>query len=75
MAPPPSSPRYVRDRLTPGGSAFDPAIWGNEASGAAGYSYSNAGFTLLGAVLELAAGASLAQLAAERIFEPVACTL
>lgn len=64
---------YVARRLLPGGADYDVDLWTPDAPpGSVGYSYSNAGFTLLGAALEVATGTSLHDLANTRIFEPLA---
>jgi CubicO group peptidase (beta-lactamase class C family) len=66
---------YVARRLAPKGADFSFGLWTLEAPpGAARYAYSNAGFTLLGAALELATKTPLAQLIRERIFDPLGMT-
>lgn len=48
------------------------AMWSSKAPpGSAPYHYSNAGFALLGLVIERAAGISLPELARERLFQPL----
>jgi len=65
---------YVARRLVPGGGDFNPGIWGDSPPGRARSHYSNAGFTLLAAALELATGRSLQQLAEDHIFGPLGMT-
>ena len=59
--------QYVQRRLCRGGSDFKPWIW--SSTDPARYHYSNAGFTLLGFVVECATGRSLPDLAQDRIFD------
>eukprot|EP01047_Picozoa_sp_COSAG01_P033733 COSAG01_NODE_2496_length_7573_cov_15.650120_3_plen_421_part_00 len=55
-----------------GGGGVGAAIWSSVAPpGQAAYHYSNAGFALLGLVLERAAGTPLPQLARTRLFAPL----
>ena len=63
--------QYVRRRLLPSSDAGR-RLWSASASpGRAAYHYSNAGFTLLGLVVECAAGRPLPALAQDRIFDPL----
>ena len=61
---------YVAQRLSAGS---EPELWNRGAGpGDAPYHYSNAGFTLLGYVIQVVAGAdSLAELAQRRLFQPI----
>ena len=61
---------YVASRLVPGGSAFDASIWGTSND----YHYSNAGITMLAAVLEERIGVSLEKQAKARIFDRLGMT-
>eukprot|EP01043_Picozoa_sp_COSAG02_P052028 COSAG02_NODE_5552_length_4235_cov_26.249275_2_plen_491_part_00 len=63
--------QYVEERLSASaqGSA---KLWSKKAApGDAPYHYSNAGFTILGLVVERAAGVSLGELARQRLFHPL----
>ena len=63
---------YVSRRLVPGNTDYDSFIWNRrDPPGAARYSYSNAGFALLGFVIEQATGESLNDLAHRDIFKPL----
>lgn len=66
---------YVQKHLRIGGEFFFPQIWSRaRPPGEACYHYSNAGFTLLGHVVESATGRSLSLLAQERLFGPLRMT-
>ena len=66
---------YVAQRLAPTGADYSLGIWTKTAPpGAAKYGYSNAGFALLGAALELATRTPLTRLVKERVFDPLGMT-
>ena len=60
---------YVSKRLCINGEWASDIFWQAKPPGKASYHYSNAGFTLLGYVLECATGTSLPKLARIRIFD------
>ncbi|KAK3281837.1 hypothetical protein CYMTET_10398 [Cymbomonas tetramitiformis] len=66
---------YVRERFGSTEYEAKEEMWSQtHAPGLATYHYSNAGFTLLGWVVQCASGRSVASLAQERIFDPLGMT-
>lgn len=66
---------YVDKRLREGGEWYSRGLWSSRLPpGVAPYHYSNAGFTLLGLVLEGATGQDLQVLAQDRVFSPLGMT-
>jgi len=63
---------YIQQRLCEGGEFFHTSLWNSRhPPGAAPYHYSNAGFALLGLVLEGATGIPLQELSTARLFAPL----
>jgi CubicO group peptidase (beta-lactamase class C family) len=63
---------YVHDRLIPSGREYEASLWSRRSPpGEAAYHYSNAGFALLGLVIEQATNMSLNDVAHRDIFDPL----
>jgi CubicO group peptidase (beta-lactamase class C family) len=63
---------YVHNRLIPSGREYEESLWSRRSPpGEAAYHYSNAGFTLLGLVVEQVTNMSLNDLAHRDIFDPL----
>lgn len=67
--PRPSLEQFLNESLTPSGSYYDSSNWCSAPS--TGYHYSNAGFQLLGYLIEQVTNQSLIDYVEENIFEPL----
>ena len=61
----------IRRHLSLEGELFDPKEWSEAPPGEALYHYSNAGFTLLGYLVEQVAGEPFQEFTRRRIFAPL----
>ena len=61
---------WLKEYLTPNGSAYSPAIWSNSAPGTKFY-YANIGFSLIGYLIELISGQPFDKYCKDHIFTPL----
>jgi CubicO group peptidase (beta-lactamase class C family) len=61
---------WLKDYLTPNGSAYSPIVWSDKPPGEI-YAYANIGFAIIGYLVELISGEKFDQYCKEHIFEPL----
>jgi len=65
---------FCSEYFIPNGSLYEAGNWGNNAPGAASYWYSNAGYTLLGLIVEEVSAMPFNEYCASKILEPLQMT-
>ena len=61
---------WLKEYLTPNGSAYSPIVWSNNPPGET-YAYANIGYAIIGYFVEIISGEKFDQYCKEHIFEPL----